>query len=949
MPYYQNRPCSELFEDIFRLKGSLIGDDLAKWRLLREQYELVEEVMDKAFSPFLEDNKSKGPSLNNEALDLVQILLNLRQTTKEGWGSIYETFVHSVVAGIRFSTSDSPLTILKKAQVLNTCFDSYDNCLRANSTLQVELSTTLARNVEKQNMNQKMDKQKPILTEILSCILKLPVLEPNPNVIAATTTLLLELFQKYRSQIKFKYIISHSNHGKSSPSYDPFSACESHKQRSRSLLTSPSATEIRDPYDMSLCYLSVNVYLKMLTVCDGTARKNAILWNDANFNTFMASFLKSDCLGLRCCSIQFMVFPYLYESEMKAMERSWLVWLPHLCETLNYDDLPWWFDPLDTLTSLIDHFNENSQFSNPVSEFLSETNLMNSVIRLLARCLSLDNRDPEPLKITTKLVKLCASLTAFSELTRKRLFTNRVLLHHAESGLECHLQLIDSFISHKERYSIPLSGKDIPPLFDSECTFAWVMLLKSFSRSVTALRTFLKRNRLAELLLDLVKKIFYLTEDKALRGSQLVNAEIKVMSAALGILSNFVVEFSNLQAFIVENGIITIVDKILKSPLFNDQAAVLTEPVSKEVMPTYTAEVQTNSLWVLRHLMYNSHNDEKLELLSVISMETILQFVNNSNWLVQEQCFQLLRNLTCNSRKVVNILLENFEDVKQSGSSARRLGHANSTYLFEFLAHKLKMLDPADSNQAKAFEGVLYIIVNITAINENKRQLVIQQDELLWFIKEVLENDASLESGYTKGDIQVACLWILTNLIWASTTQNFLFRATEPHPIMDSADAAEGGSLHNREEYADKAPIEGAGPLDEGDFDDDEMSDTYRDDEEDSQEVDDEVNDEEEEEEEGYEEDQSRPPANDHEHTNHENYHTSVNEAHNVGISGEFVRPKSLDAPAKLKLFAAQRCSKLVNMGMYDLVKSKALENNVAVREQAKLLLFHMDLLRKGI
>ncbi|CAI5169240.1 AVN_HP_G0119720.mRNA.1.CDS.1 [Saccharomyces cerevisiae] len=142
-------------------------------------------------------------------------------------------------------------------------------------------------------------------------------------------------------------------------------------------------------------------------------------------------------------------------------------------------------------------------------------------------------------------------------------------------------------------------------------------------------------------------------------------------------------------------------------------------------------EVKANSLWVLRHLMYNCQNEEKFRFWpKSMNLFWILLMIHVGQY--KPNVFQLLRNLTCNSRKIVNILLEKFKDVEykidpQTGNKIS----IGSTYLFQFLAKKMRLLNPLDTQQKKAMEGILYIIVNLAAVNENKKQLVIEQDEIL--------------------------------------------------------------------------------------------------------------------------------------------------------------------------------------------------------------------------
>ncbi|SCV01117.1 LANO_0F10220g1_1 [Lachancea nothofagi CBS 11611] len=928
MPSAMGDGLTGVLSEIRKMKSGLIGDDLAKLSLFKERPDVITDVLGIALETNCNVSHASSQNLSFQALEFLLILLNMGQEAKQEIGSEFSSIVDLVFTRLRFQEEDSSLISLQKARLVNMCLGDCDEFGLENSILMTSLRATLAWYVHERTSKQCLEHYNTIIVELLTCTMKQNYEETNADLLSATHALLLRLSSKYQYLLLFKYITAETKASRSSHQYEPFSSKKTGVPSLPTLNTCPNAIDIRDPSDRSILYLSLNIYIKMLSLADSTTCRSVDLWGNEGFVVFMSSFLKSDFMTLRCASIKFMVYPYLCASTFKPAEQPLQLWLPHLCDCLNYDDLPWWFDPFDILTRLVNHFNEICPQSNPISDFLLDTNLMNSVVRLLAKCLGLRNRDNGPLKVTEQLIRLCASLTSFSETTRRRLFTNKSLLHHAEAGLESHLKLIDSFVTHKDIHRSLLEIRDLPPFYDSDCTLSWVLLLKSFSRSVTALRTFLKRNRLAELLLDLVKSIFLLTEDKSYSGSGLLDAELKIMSAALGILSNFVVEFSNLQSYIVENGIIDVVGKILKSPLFNETVRSASADDLNYSIPMCVAEVQTNALWVLRHLMYNSHNDEKLELLSIIPMEVILQFVNNGNWLVQEQCFQLLRNLTCNSRKVVNILLENFNDPQPAHEPNQRSGSVKSTYLFEYLAHKLRLLDSKDPNQGKTLEGVLYIIVNITAINESKRQMVIEQDEVLWFISEVLaeHNGGSAEFGHTKGDLQVACLWILTNLIWASTTSNFLFYATEPHPVLEATETQASGSNSSAGHgvrRADKEQAHDSG----GAYDDEELSDTYEDDEDDSQE----------------DEDEDDGDVELGEESEGSAFVTSA-----VGHPEEFERPKTLNAPAKLKIFAAQRCSKLVKMGLYDLVKLKTLETDIPVREQAKLLLFHMDLLRKG-
>ncbi|SCU85026.1 LAFA_0D13454g1_1 [Lachancea sp. 'fantastica'] len=978
---------TDTIRDLRHLKSSLIGDDLAKWRFLKDPGEaMVARIIDTALGPQNKGASSnESENLRSEAFDLILMLVNLGGNEKQGLGDTYNAMVQLILSKIRFSKVDSYLTALRKAQLMNLCLENVHTSLPGLLDLHAAVRATFVRYVHERVHNRGSPFYDTIIAELLCCISRQEALEADTDVFLATYALLQKMSEKYQHQLHFRYMVAERRLDQDSQQYSLYDFAQSQRSFTKSPYGCPDPVEPRSATDVSLFCLSLNIYLDLRGAMDLSVANGANLKESKSFQLLLMSFLKSHNMALRCSALKFMADGYLHgSSDTNSVETEGLfLWLPHLCECLNYESLPWWFDAIDTLTDLVNWCNEHHPLNNPISNFLLETNLMNSIVHMLAQCLALYRRDHDTLGTMGKLIKLCAALTSFSETTRRRLFTNKALLQHAETGLDLHLQLLDCFIAQKSTVSFDLQKKDLQPLYDTECTFSWVLLLKSFSRSVTALRTFLKRNRLAELLLNLVKRTCVLSEDPQFRGSALLNGEIKIMSAALGTLSNFVVEFSNLQSHIVENGIIEVVGKILKSSLFNENANAEIGAAGRDSCPSRIQDVQKNALWVLRHLMYNSHNEEKLELISIIPMETILQFVNNSNWLVQEQCFQLLRNLTCNSRKMVNILLENFDDSENSGGLQAHSGGARSTYLFEFLAHKLKMLDPEDASQAKTLEGVLYIIVNITAINENKRQMVIDQDDILLFIKQVL---SSVGGGYHRADIEVACLWILTNLIWASTTSNFLISATQPHPVSEqtASHASGSSSLLRHNAQTDDKDLSREPRRDRNDNDDqdepmrdnvhDELSNGFSQDGEESLQEheheqgaeqgqvqvrrsqneimddgnDDDDDDDDDDEDDDHEEEEDEDRISEDEDDEDDSSSQRALDP-TVRTAFELTRPKNFGLPAKLRIFAAQRCAKLVQMGLYDVVKTSTIAGDMAVRDQAKLLLFHMDLLRRGI
>ncbi|SCW01149.1 LAFE_0D06172g1_1 [Lachancea fermentati] len=888
--------------DLQEIKNSIVGDQFAKLQLFLSNQSLIRNLIEVATSNL---------DLKREALDILLSLLNLEEDVRYELNEIYSTIVELILRDIKITLNDSDVITYKNIKLVNICLENYGEELRRSGPT---LSSFSARNlqhcllhyIEKWLTTETSVYHSAVIVALMTSLLK-DIGKVTRELKDLTERLLTRISQKYIDQLEFKYLLKVSSKpNKMNQIYDPLSNKGVENSATMQFITSPNPVDIHDPVDRSMFYLGVNLYLQIFESprsrkADFFFDENAMddnLWKDGNFGLFLSSFLKSDDMNMKCSAVKFAAFPYLCSSRYKLPKQPLRQWLPSMLDCFNYDNIPWWFDPFEILTNLIDLYNHTSPLNNPVTDFLFKTSLLNGLVSLFAKCLCLPYQNRGSINVVAKFIKLCASITSFDEKCRELLLEDKSLLLHAESGLESHLNLLDSFLENKDTFSESLEPELFPPLHDSSITLSWLLLLKSFSRSITALRTSLKRNRLAELLLSLVKRIYLLITDINFKGAGFLKAEISILSATLGVLSNFVVEFSNLQSFILSNGIVDVVGSILREPLFNSKIPWEDEVRREKFTGIATSEVKTNALWVLRHLMYNSHNEEKIELLSSIPMELILQFVNDSNWLVQEQCFQLLRNLTCNSRRIVNILLGNFKDSDLVNNGKKNAPAVRSTYLFEFLAHKMKLLDPSDSHQRKTLEGVLYIIVNITAINENKRQLIIEQDDLLHIIYEILsDKDGEHPEAGTNNDLQIACLWILTNLIWNSSFSSYAHHAPEDYiPSMETSPVRIGSS--SGDESNDKATSQ-----DNDEHLDEEIS---GDEDEDMENED--------------------PDEGD-----------------------EFVRPYPQQSAVKTKNSALERCSKLVKMGMYDLVKLKTFDKHLAVREKARTLLFHMDLLRKGM
>lgn len=874
-----------------KLSSSLIGDQVAKVELLaNSEAGLLDELADFGASP----------STQNLKLDIWFTALRLEEYIRDELGDLYIDRVNRVFRdrSLPFNlVSNHPLTNYKYMRLINLCAELCVPCDYPHVSLLREGLAHLI-NVEG-NGNGSIDDLATIV-ELLTFFLRGKEMRGSDiDLLYPLESLLRKIVGKYACQLHFNYAIrvKISKSPSSSAKYDPFS-----NKGLELNSTIPNAVSIDNPLERSLLSLSLALYSSLFqTVRSKLDDMPAVLWKDIHFCTFVTSLLKSGDISLRCAALTFLTQPYFMDENAWNHKQRLHQTLPYLVDCLNFQPLPWWFDPFDTLNSLIELYHRHEPSSNPVIIFLSKTNMMYGLLTLFADCLSLKYQNKYSLRSTTRFIKLCASFAAYDELYRSLLLEQKSLLNHLESGLERHLELLEEFLARKQILfdSQDDNSGNLPPLYDSELAMAWLLLLKSFSRSVSALRTSLKRNRLAELLLDLVRVSYRVLQECKVAGNDFLIAEIDIMSVTLGCICNFVVEFSNLQSLISNNGIVAMIGDILRDPLFNSK---LVENGQAPIPLQASADkVKTNALWVLRHLMYNCRNPEKLDLLSKIPMSKILEFINDPSWPVQEQCFELIRNLTCNSRKVVNILLENFRDITYETDAETSAKVARgTTYLFQFLARKIKLIDPTDSIQKRTLIGVLYIIVNLVAVNENKKELVIQQDEILDILRDILSESQQNVGRYgNDSKLKLASLWVLNNLLWNSAISHYTHHALEGYTLPQKGDESPQqitGSPFPSETGLDIS-------TEAGDEEDDEDMDDDLDD------ADDEDDDEEE----------------------------------------EFVHDPVSNAKARSRAneAAVKRCRKLLEIGIYDLVKKNVFDESLSVREKARTLQYHMDLLLK--
>ncbi|CCD23208.1 glucose-induced degradation complex subunit VID28 NDAI_0B01740 [Naumovozyma dairenensis CBS 421] len=887
---------------------------------------------------------------------------------------------------------------LLKLTIQNCSIEQYPHIDYLQEGL-VHLINSLINNPkEKQDQDQNQSQTNSIITllDIFLILNKLDQFIPLSNLIMSIENLLLNYSNKYSYQIDFKYILPiklqqqkqqtmttdddeqlKNKKMRKLPKYSPYSNKGIHF-----VTTIPNPIIINNQLDSQLISSSLVIYMAIYSnsyqTSDGflSLFSSPTLWINIPFDIFIKSLLKNkNNIQLRCSALQFQIFPllnpHLKQNKWKSLKTLKSL-LPFILESFDYDSIPWWYDPFDVLLQLISLYNDNNmntnvnidtinnitpvKTANPMVFLLSKVDMIDKFLTIFRNCLKIelkskDRKNYHISKTLTKIVKIFAALSSNDDFYRSLLLKHNAFIISLEDSLQTHIKLIDQFeLNSKQFISIADLNQHLPSFYDSKLILSWLSLLKSLSRSPMALKTSLRKFNLIHLQLTLLEKDLSFFQNHTRNNNdktilnELINMELQIMSNSLACICNFVMEFSSLQTFIVKNGIIDIIQAILNEPFFIDSGIS-----SDQKNIQHINQIKTNSLWILRNLMYNCQNSEKFQLLDKISMDLILKFINDPNWSVQSQCFQLIRNLTSNSRKIIKLLIENFNEAPGFTITTTTTNvhehESKSNNLFEFLSMKIKQISPYNADQRKALEGILYIIVNLAALNENKKKLIMNQNEILKVISEILSSGdninyhTAVERRFNNDpSLKLASLWILNNLLWDSTVSHY-----SQFGLDISQRRRHGASNHDAD--SSSLPSSSSSSSSSSSL--------------------------------GANHEQQHHPHHHHQsiraesdgtlldlrtRTNENNGNVFVTTAkentNDKPISADdetmYAHPNNNDNDTTLSSsnlptnFAAiKRCQTLEDLGIRELVKQNIFDKTLAVREKSRTLLYHMDLLIK--
>ncbi|ODQ61868.1 hypothetical protein WICANDRAFT_102727 [Wickerhamomyces anomalus NRRL Y-366-8] len=479
-------------------------------------------------------------------------------------------------------------------------------------------------------------------------------------------------------------------------------------------------------------------------------KKNKI---DKTFNKNLyftiSSLLKSSDFELKLSAISILI-NFSLNSTLTEGEKNKNVrkFLPYLIQLIDLDEsnnlivfkselkLSRRFNPFYILSKLCLNF----EF---VNDYLLNCNIIKNFCEIITKFNNSDFDSLSLLKLDnlSDLFLILSSITSNSEPNRQ-LITKHDLAPAIHKILEFHyMNLVKYLKDEGDEITIDDSlengaSQNIEELViaSNHLTVSTCYLLRSLSRSVSILRTYLHESNIVENLLNILK----VSEDSLLKLKNknfvIIRAEILLKTVILSIISNLILDFSPLRNELLNKNLVDIVADLLLTTTHNS--------------------IRANCLWVFRHTIYNETVMNRDKTIERVGIDNLIQFCNDDDLMIQEQAFNVFRNLLCQSKIHVNKFLNHFLDENKA-----------ENYFFRFLYDKLSNISVKDSKNVGVLESMLFILVHIAASTEVKRELIAKHEFLLEKVKDVLTTTESDE-------VRLPCVWLAVNLTWIENIQD---------------------------------------------------------------------------------------------------------------------------------------------------------------------------------
>lgn len=273
-------------------------------------------------------------------------------------------------------------------------------------------------------------------------------------------------------------------------------------------------------------------------------------------------------------------------------------------------------------------------------------------------------------------------------------------------------------------------------------------LLRTLAHSVTLLRTGLATPEIAEgihSLLSTSPDVVVRTYEQVYGPGTLSDAnreyleqqELEVKSAVMAAVCNIIPESSSLQSFMVEKGFLQLIIEGARS--------------------TY-GPLRLNSVWALKHAIYEVEAEPRLQLLNEIVPSYLMKLCNDEEPQIQEQALGIIRNIACSGDLVAIVTM---------------LERIRVDNFIQLLNEKLKdahsALAARDNQNLDHYNQVLiqivYIICNMSMHTTVLRNLFLQHEEVLRQLLPLFSHPLD--------EIRSACTWVVINLVWQDASDDY--------------------------------------------------------------------------------------------------------------------------------------------------------------------------------
>lgn len=270
-------------------------------------------------------------------------------------------------------------------------------------------------------------------------------------------------------------------------------------------------------------------------------------------------------------------------------------------------------------------------------------------------------------------------------------------------------------------------------------------LLRTLAHSVTLLRTGLATQEIAEgmhlllaadpnVVINAYKETYGANSLSEEDRAKMIEDELEVKSAVMAAVCNIIPEFSALQKFMVDKGVLQLIMEGSRSRY---------------------PPLRLNSVWALKHAIYELKEDARAKLLSELTPAFLLELCNDEEPQVQEQAMGIIRNIAC-SGDLVTIL------AMLDGIGVDKFLHLLDDKVTTSMQNALYA--PSQPHHNQIIVQVVFIISNIVMHSDELRDMFLEREDVLKKLLPLFQHEMS--------DVRNGCAWVVINLTWQDDQTN---------------------------------------------------------------------------------------------------------------------------------------------------------------------------------